>query len=317
MQGVTNALREPFELLPDDERQCESCKTTCFLSAVQCGCSSALVCLRHYTELCKKCQPSALTLKYRYTLDELPLMLRRLKAKVETFERWVQRVRAAMVPTDGCDKITIEELQGLVTEAREKHYPSSTMLDCLVENLNEANKCVRVIQQLIYYQERAQSKATDTPYRLTLDELDLFDHEISNLCCTIGDTSIVRELYRTGIGITERAGEMLNCRLSDIDPVAMKATIDEGAVTCLDLPEIEQLRVRYRQVDLYVRIVAARGSQGVDQLIQLKSLLDEGLTMSPEPQLEEQLAEIQAIIKAIDEWTEDAQVGGSLEFFYY
>lgn len=32
--GVTESEREAFELLLDDERQCEACKTTCFLSAV-------------------------------------------------------------------------------------------------------------------------------------------------------------------------------------------------------------------------------------------------------------------------------------------
>ena len=29
---------EAFELLPDDERQCAICKTTCFMSAVTCSC---------------------------------------------------------------------------------------------------------------------------------------------------------------------------------------------------------------------------------------------------------------------------------------
>ena len=33
------AEREAFELLPDDERQCEFCQTTCFLSALTCPCS--------------------------------------------------------------------------------------------------------------------------------------------------------------------------------------------------------------------------------------------------------------------------------------
>ena len=29
---------EAFELLPDDERQCFICKTTCFLSLISCQC---------------------------------------------------------------------------------------------------------------------------------------------------------------------------------------------------------------------------------------------------------------------------------------
>ena len=39
LQGTVDAEREAFELLPDDERQCDVCKTTCFLSAVTCSCS--------------------------------------------------------------------------------------------------------------------------------------------------------------------------------------------------------------------------------------------------------------------------------------
>lgn len=44
-QGITKAEREAFELLPDDERQCELCKTTCFLSAVTCNVCSTSKCL--------------------------------------------------------------------------------------------------------------------------------------------------------------------------------------------------------------------------------------------------------------------------------
>lgn len=53
-QGITEAEREAFELLPDDERQCIKCKTTCFLSALACyDCPDGLVCLSHINDLCK------------------------------------------------------------------------------------------------------------------------------------------------------------------------------------------------------------------------------------------------------------------------
>ena len=32
--GVKEAEREAFELLPEEERQCAVCKTTCFMSAL-------------------------------------------------------------------------------------------------------------------------------------------------------------------------------------------------------------------------------------------------------------------------------------------
>ncbi|CAB1347386.1 unnamed protein product [Coregonus sp. 'balchen'] len=51
--GVLSSEQEVFELVPDDERQCQKCKTTCFLSALTCPCSpERLVCLHHAKELC-------------------------------------------------------------------------------------------------------------------------------------------------------------------------------------------------------------------------------------------------------------------------
>lgn len=81
--GVTNSIRHKFELYPDDERQCDYCKTTCFLSALSCECTKyKLVCLQHKDKLCSKCTPKQHTMKFRYTLDEIPIMIRRLRKHI-------------------------------------------------------------------------------------------------------------------------------------------------------------------------------------------------------------------------------------------
>uniref|UniRef100_A0A8C3HTA1 [histone H3]-trimethyl-L-lysine(4) demethylase n=1 Tax=Chrysemys picta bellii TaxID=8478 RepID=A0A8C3HTA1_CHRPI len=100
-KGVTEAEREAFELLPDDERQCDKCKTTCFLSALACyDCPARLVCLYHIHDLCK-CPSSRQYLRYRYTLDELPAMLHKLKVRAESFDTWANKVRIALEVEDG------------------------------------------------------------------------------------------------------------------------------------------------------------------------------------------------------------------------
>ncbi len=43
LQGATDGDRVCFELMPDDERQCDACKTTCFLSAISCLCKPSML----------------------------------------------------------------------------------------------------------------------------------------------------------------------------------------------------------------------------------------------------------------------------------
>ena len=83
-------------MLPDDERQCDHCKTTCFLSALTCACvEEKLVCLRHSKLLCE-CPSEKHTLRYRYTMEELQALLLKLHDKVQTFNSWTSKLRAAL-----------------------------------------------------------------------------------------------------------------------------------------------------------------------------------------------------------------------------
>jgi len=87
---------EVFELVPDDERQCSACRTTCFLSALTCSCNpERLVCLYHPTDLCP-CPMQKKCLRYRYPLEDLPSLLYGVKVRAQSYDTWVSRVTEAL-----------------------------------------------------------------------------------------------------------------------------------------------------------------------------------------------------------------------------
>ncbi|GCB82033.1 hypothetical protein scyTo_0021508, partial [Scyliorhinus torazame] len=185
-KGITEAEREAFELLPDDERQCDKCKTTCFLSALACfECPERLVCLYHIDDLCD-CPPNRHYLRYRYTLDELPAMLHKLKIRAESFDTWGSKVKSALEMEDK-QKKTLEDLKALLTEAKEKKFPENGLLHQLKGSVEEAEKCLAEAGQLALSRKgaRPQPDITERPTKLTVDELRLFIEQLRSLPCVI------------------------------------------------------------------------------------------------------------------------------------
>lgn len=159
-KGITEAEREAFELLPDDERQCIKCKTTCFLSALACyDCPDGLVCLSHINDLCK-CSRSRQYLRYRYTLDELPAMLQKLKIRAESFDNWANKVQAALEVEDG-RKRSFEELRALETEAHDRQFPNNDLLQRLKKCLTEAEACISQVLELVNNSEDRYVRKTN------------------------------------------------------------------------------------------------------------------------------------------------------------
>ncbi len=145
--GVTEAEREAFELLPDDERQCAICKTTCFNSALTAvdGKSNDIVCLRHFKAM--ECDPEKLILRYRYTLDEMATLLGNLKSRVECYDFWVDKTKKAL-EAKGEDREDLENLKEMLEEAQERKYPETELLEALQLTVEEAEKCQTVANQL-------------------------------------------------------------------------------------------------------------------------------------------------------------------------
>jgi [histone H3]-trimethyl-L-lysine4 demethylase len=93
IQGIKGKEHVPFETLADDERQCEICQTTLFLSAVACKCNEKrMTCLRHFRHLCK-CDASKKILLYRYQESELASTVKDIKRSLEEYMVWFKNIQ--------------------------------------------------------------------------------------------------------------------------------------------------------------------------------------------------------------------------------
>uniref|UniRef100_A0A4W3I255 [histone H3]-trimethyl-L-lysine(4) demethylase n=1 Tax=Callorhinchus milii TaxID=7868 RepID=A0A4W3I255_CALMI len=170
--GVTDTVREKFELLPDDERQCTKCKTTCFLSAISCPCKpNELVCLYHAKDLCF-CAPNRHQLRYRYTLDDLYPMLHALRLYVAPYDEWTSKVTDSLEAKE-TEKRGVMEFKSLIEEAENKTFPENDLFKQLQGVIVEAEKCASVnkssipisVQDLLHrvedYQQRSEKALSD------------------------------------------------------------------------------------------------------------------------------------------------------------
>ncbi|BFF93464.1 lysine-specific demethylase lid [Drosophila madeirensis] len=307
--GVTRAERRAFELVNDDERHCQECNTTCFLSAVACECNDKLiVCLRHYTVLCG-CAPEKHTLIYRYTLDEMPLMLQKLKVKAHSFERWLSRCRDivdAQTPTS----VTLTELQELCKEAETKKFPSSLLIDRLNAAAIEAEKCVTVIQQLGINKVRTRSDHNQeaAQYKLTMEELELFVQEIDNLCCIIDEGTSVRELLVLGKQFVDRAEAQLQLTLEALEENELETLISEGSSLRIELQQLDQLQKRLKQCKWYKRSQGLRETSSKLTYQDVKNLLHMAAAdLDPtDPYVDKEMRKLQQIGADIESWESQA-----------
>uniref|UniRef100_A0A8C3A029 [histone H3]-trimethyl-L-lysine(4) demethylase n=1 Tax=Cyclopterus lumpus TaxID=8103 RepID=A0A8C3A029_CYCLU len=146
--GVVQSRQVDYEVLPDEERQCSKCRTTCYLSGITCACSPGkMVCLYHTRDLCS-CPPSNLTLHYKFTLEELYPMMESVKLRAESYKEWLSSVQD-ILENKGNKKRGLEELHSLVEQAETKAFPQISLLDQLRTVASEADKVAVMAQQLL------------------------------------------------------------------------------------------------------------------------------------------------------------------------
>ncbi|KAK5639199.1 hypothetical protein RI129_011691 [Pyrocoelia pectoralis] len=301
--GVTSAEREAFELLPDDERQCEVCKTTCFLSAITCSCNSdTLVCLRHYSSLCD-CPPSNHTLRYRYTLDELPRMLHKLKIKAEAFDVWLSKVKDSLDPSVP-STLSLSELRGLLTEAEDKKFPKCDLLTTLSNAIDDAEKCASVIRQLDSSMARTRTRnCSDRKYHLDFEELELFIGEIESLACVLDESKIVRELLNESKKFEDNSRQLLALPLKECSISGLEKCLEHGDTICIELPSLSAVRSRLNQVKWLeeVRSVREKKMESIT-LEDIRQLIEGSETIKPHACIENELTLLRTLMQQGEKW---------------
>uniref|UniRef100_A0A672TF85 [histone H3]-trimethyl-L-lysine(4) demethylase n=1 Tax=Sinocyclocheilus grahami TaxID=75366 RepID=A0A672TF85_SINGR len=281
-RGIKEAEREAFELLPDDERQCDKCKTTCFLSALACSnCQESLVCLYHAQDLCS-CPSEKLYLRYRYTLDELLAMLHRLKVRAESFDSWANRVKEALEQEEG-NKIDIKDLEVLKEEAADKKFPNNELLQRLNTVLADIQKCESSSTELL---SNSQSR------RMSLEELRTLVDTMQNL------PYIAYKIF------DEWKQDSPLPAASEI-----QALLEEGASLPVIAPACELLSGLQEQGRWLGEVRRTLGPEGSEvTLAVLRNLMESGCNVPQSISVETAMAELQELLTIAERWEEKAQI---------
>ncbi|CAG4990017.1 unnamed protein product [Parnassius apollo] len=306
--GVTEAEREAFELLADDERQCQLCHTTCFLSCVTCACTPHVACLRHYARLCT-CPPQRHKLRYRYTLDELPAMLEKLKKKSELFREWAEAVQNALDP-DTPKTCDLDGLRAHLRRAHELKMHKTELVRALEIAIEDAEKCASVIQQLDLNKMRTRTRHHDPKYRLTIHELTLFAAEIDGLACVLPEGSAVKEVLRQTEEFEDRATDLLSKELEEIDSGSVREleeVVELGSRLCIVLPQLSALQARLQQARWLDEVRTLREDCAALTPPVLERLLTDADSVLPHRRVEQERAALYKLRAQVEDWEQRAQ----------
>uniref|UniRef100_UPI00358FC46D lysine-specific demethylase 5C-like n=1 Tax=Myxine glutinosa TaxID=7769 RepID=UPI00358FC46D len=305
-QGTTEAEREAFELLPDDERQCGTCKTTCFLSALACTrCPNHLVCLHHAVQLCK-CPPQDHYLRYRYTLDELPAMLQKLKERAGSFDGWASRARVT-VQAVGEQRKDLWYLRSLLKEAEELKFPDNDLSLEIQMLVTEAERCQVMAQHLLSRKPKIKTAPKSLP-KLKAKELKEFVNEIRKLPCSLPEGQQIEELQSRVEVFCNQAHEALAQPTPDSATILALLDMVPGLGSGLALSDVSRLRQGLQQarwLDEVKQNLVQTNRVTVDTM---SSLMEAGQRLQPHPAVRKAMAELQELLAIAERWEDKASL---------
>ncbi|XP_041083440.1 lysine-specific demethylase 5B-like isoform X2 [Polyodon spathula] len=304
--GVIDSERMEYDLLPDEERQCVKCRTTCYLSALTCPCSpGVLVCLYHIRDLCF-CPVQNYTLKYRFALEDLYPMMNAVKLRAESYDDWAAHVND-ILEAKVDKKRSLSEFQALIEESERKTFPDNDLLRSLRLMTQDAEKCASVAQQLLNgkRQTRYRSGGGKFQNQLKVDELRSFVRQLYSLPCSISQAPLLKSLLNRAEDFQQHSQKVLSeeqPRAADIQKL-----LDVSFDFDVELPELPVLRGRLEQAHWLEEVQHASSEPNALSLDDMRRLIDLGVGLSPHPSVEKAMARLQELLTVSEHWEDKAK----------
>uniref|UniRef100_A0A8C9WZA5 [histone H3]-trimethyl-L-lysine(4) demethylase n=1 Tax=Sander lucioperca TaxID=283035 RepID=A0A8C9WZA5_SANLU len=300
--GVVQSLQVDYEVLPDEERQCCKCRTTCYLSGITCACSPGkMVCLYHPRDLCS-CPHSNLTLHYKFTLDELYPMMASVKLRAESYKDWLCSVED-ILENKGNKK---RELHSLVELAETRAFPQISLLDRLRKVVSEADKVAVMAQQLLNGKRQTRYRSgggkSQNQNGLTVEELRSFVRQFDSLPCNIRQAPLLKDLLTRVDDFQQRSQRLLSDESPS--PLELQELLDVSLGLDVELPQLALLRERLEQARWLEAVQQASSRPESLCLDTMRRLIDQGVGLAPHSSVERAMARLQELLTVSEQWEE-------------
>uniref|UniRef100_A0A7R9AW69 [histone H3]-trimethyl-L-lysine(4) demethylase n=1 Tax=Timema shepardi TaxID=629360 RepID=A0A7R9AW69_TIMSH len=299
--GVVDAERESFETLQDDERQCDVCKTTCYLSAITCSCNpKRIVCLRHYSSLCG-CPAKNHSMKYQFILDELLEMLQKLKFYAESFDKWSENIRNALSHKYQ-QKVTLSRLKELFQEAEEKNFPEeSSLMNSIRLIIEKGEKYSNVAQKILNRRACASNDKVDCTTKLTVEEVTRFYEEIEDLAVLITERDEVKDLVENVKSFEKMAEELLSKDNPQNEELKQCIEAELALNAVIHLTDISKLKELWEKSNWFENIRNLEESTSNIKLETLQRLVNIGVSLPTNKNVEKHLANLKDLLSKVEE----------------
>uniref|UniRef100_A0A672JJC5 [histone H3]-trimethyl-L-lysine(4) demethylase n=1 Tax=Salarias fasciatus TaxID=181472 RepID=A0A672JJC5_SALFA len=300
--GVLQSRQVDYEVLPDEERQCCKCRTTCYLSGITCVCSPGkMVCLHHPQDLCS-CPHGNLTLHYKFTLDELYPMMAAVILRAESYKNWLSNVED-IVENKGNKK---RGLHSLVEQAETKAFPQASLLDQLRKITSEADKVAVMAQQLLNGKRQTRYRSgggkSQSQNELTVEELRSFVQQLDKLPCNIRQAPLLKDLLNRVDDFQQHSERLLSDESPS--PLELQDLLDVSLGLDVELPQLPLLRERLEQARWLEAVQQASGRPETLCLDTMRRLIDQGVGLAPHSSVERAMARLQELLTVSEQWEE-------------